>query len=696
MPAPRPTRPLRSPRPGPALRLALRVGAIPLLLGLALGLAGLGGGAERSALAEPRAQAQPPYELLDQLGGPVNAVAAVGHLAYVGVGPRVWALDLCDPAYPLLLGQSPVLPGIVDGLALRGDRAFVALRAGGLGVLDVSDPAAMALTARRDVYGLAAAVFLDGARAYVLAGAGGMAMFDVAQPDAPRPLGTFASIISDADAEGDWAYVVSRNLKLVGVADPAAAFERAKMAEWADAVAVRDGWLYVGESEDPIREDRQGRFRIYDVRDPDRNRPLVGGIPVGTPVRDVLLQGSTAWLLTRDQLRAVDVAQPTKPRILRSRPVPEHYRTLATTGRHLLVAAGAGGLVAYDQATLTETPVLAPLGRASALTSLPGASLVEDDGARPGEHDRLLSVSSDPRAAARLAGLPLRVDQRAIAARGTMAYVGGPDQVLRVLDLSDPAAPRERGSLELPKPIWALAPAAEGDVLLVANDDRLRSIDVSDPDRPREIAQIRVSWGATDLAVDGGRAYVTGPESQRETGRDTLHVLDVSEPGHLRELGRVRVDGWNAGLAAKAGYVYVGGLQVVDARDPASPVFLSDAPIETEDGGRLRLRGKALESDTLLVAVDLRDGGGFLEAYDVADPAQPRSLGRVDTLDAALGVTLQGGVARVAAGDAGLLSLGRPGAVPAPTTAPVPTPFPAAARIHIPIVARGPIGPTCR
>ena len=59
--------------------------------------------------------------LVSQIGGPINAVAAQGNYAYIGIGPRLIILDVSDPALPAFVGQSAVLPGIVESIALLGD-----------------------------------------------------------------------------------------------------------------------------------------------------------------------------------------------------------------------------------------------------------------------------------------------------------------------------------------------------------------------------------------------------------------------------------------------------------------------------------------------------------------------------------------------------------------------------------------------
>ncbi|MFZ1239557.1 MAG: hypothetical protein WAV66_09430, partial [Anaerolineae bacterium] len=91
------------------------------------------------------AQPLPPIVLdpLGQLGGSGSAaLAVIGSRAYLGSGPRLLILDVSQPAAPVVLGRSPLLSDIVQGVSVAGSLAYVVSGAGGLTVLDVGNPAA--------------------------------------------------------------------------------------------------------------------------------------------------------------------------------------------------------------------------------------------------------------------------------------------------------------------------------------------------------------------------------------------------------------------------------------------------------------------------------------------------------------------------------------------------------------------------
>ena len=61
------------------------------------------------------------FEMVAHEGGEVRSVAVDGNIAYVGVGPRLVALDVSNPGSPRQIGRSAALPGLVDALVLAND-----------------------------------------------------------------------------------------------------------------------------------------------------------------------------------------------------------------------------------------------------------------------------------------------------------------------------------------------------------------------------------------------------------------------------------------------------------------------------------------------------------------------------------------------------------------------------------------------
>ncbi len=223
--------------------------------------------------------------------------------------------------------------------------------------------------------------------------------------------------------------------------------------------------------------------------------------------------------------------------------------------------------------------------------------------------------------------------------RGGLATAG-----LRVVDVSNPAQPREVGFYDTPGSAQGVA--VSGAYAYVADDGAgLRVVDVSNPAQPREVGFYDTPGWAEGVAVSGAYAYVA------DYGAG-LRVVDVSNPAQPREVGFYDTPGYAEGVAVSGSYAYVadgyyGGLRVVDVSNPAQPreVGFYDTP-----GDAL---GVAVSGSYAYVA----DAWSGLRVVDVSNPAQPREVGFYDTPGYAYGVAVSGAYAYVADGDGGLVIL---------------------------------------
>ena len=162
----------------------------------------------------------------------------------------------------------------------------------------------------------------------------------------------------------------------------------------------------------------------------------------------------------------------------------------------------------------------------------------------------------------------------------------------------------------------------------------LRVIDVSNPANLREVASLAVPH-PNGLAVTGGKIYVaSGRQSYGTPDSETPTGLTIYEWNNgLRKIGELPLG--NAQSVVVAGNVaYIGmglrmysekqsgGLRVVDVSDPARPREVCTRP-------GLALRRLALHGDTLYAvsALDRYNSNNTLRAYDVANPAAPWLLG---------------------------------------------------------------------
>ncbi len=66
-----------------------------------------------SSAASTTPKGEPAAEVIGQLGGSSYVIAAQGGYAFLGAGPRLAALDISDPIHPVLLSETPWIPGSV-------------------------------------------------------------------------------------------------------------------------------------------------------------------------------------------------------------------------------------------------------------------------------------------------------------------------------------------------------------------------------------------------------------------------------------------------------------------------------------------------------------------------------------------------------------------------------------------------------
>ena len=128
---------------------------------------------------------------------------------------------------------------------------------------------------------------------------------------------------------------------------------------------------------------------------------------------------------------------------------------------------------------------------------------------------------------------------------------------MRIVDISNPLAPRQIGQLDTPG--WAGSVLIRGDKLYVADaPGGLRIVDIQDPSAMRELGAVQTAVRAYGLDVVGDRAYVavegdrawvtqalTGPE-----GGGSVELVDLTDPAEPKLIANHRSSdrAWGAAL----------------------------------------------------------------------------------------------------------------------------------------------------
>ncbi len=156
-------------------------------------------------------------------GVPRAIVAREKTLYLTADGAGFYVIDTANPGQSKIVGRYP-LAGFSYGLAVSGDRAFLANSDTGLHVLDLKNPAAPALLGSLKLGGEPSGIVVRGTIAYIAAGSAGLKIIDVADPGtmkvlADLPMEDFAGAVA---LGGDFAFVADGNagVKKIRIADP--------------------------------------------------------------------------------------------------------------------------------------------------------------------------------------------------------------------------------------------------------------------------------------------------------------------------------------------------------------------------------------------------------------------------------------------------------------------------------------------
>ncbi len=626
------------------------------------------------------------FELAGQTGGAVSAVEADGTYAFLAVGPRVVALDVSDPTRPVPVGESAILPNVVQDLALRGrylyalvggpppvsipsfpadahSRAVPAARPGSLAqlavrgvvVLDVADPAhvqqvgALPAADGRESSSQARRLFLDGNRLFIGDGNLGVQIVDITDPTLPRAMGRVDADVRANDlavlddhlfaATGDMMIKSACNDGRFGYMDSdLEVFDLAQLSSprhvgtfpWGTRIAS-DGGLLFAAGEDALQ--------VLDAQDPANPRQL-GSVEIPDGTTRLVAQGGRMYVAGNggDSLFIVDVSDPATPRRLGEIGLGFDTWDLAISGNHVYVADRQDGLIVVDAA---EPALPRVVGRFRPL----------------GQIARLAVVGSD------------------LVTHDTCA--------IQVASLADPAHPRpiayHEPNIAASWRIAATDLAVSDDAAFVGldgyTDGGVVRVDVADPSAPRFTDALTATGAVLSLAVEGRVAYVNGRRWLDKTWGAQLLAADIGEPGSARVLGEVPLPAEWTGTAAIYGTVY-GLQQPVGPRTGSEDQRRSLAAVDAHEAGAMRLMN--LDTSEVLdvgwhqslVAKDhyLITGSPYsvlnvavparprltatlptgatrarvigdrllamynigLHAYDLADPEQPHILGHVD------------------------------------------------------------------
>lgn len=295
---------------------------------------------------------------------------------------------------------------------------------------------------------------------------------------------------------------------------------------------------------------------------------LVGRLPEAAPALSIALRGRLAAIPAHARgVHLVDIADPAGPRLLATASVKGQAYDVALWGERMAVATWKGGLELFD---LSDPAAPRAMGQAETKTTARSVAVLADGTVVTGswsaadfEHGdpnyglEFWDVSADgPR---RMAELKTPGWAGDLAVRGTMVYVADGPGGIRVVDASDPAAPREVGSLATEVRAYGIDAGEDGRLYVADNEGGLFIVDVLNPTMPRILGHLAPGGAAYGVAAAaGGQIWLALALGGDPSAAGRVVLVDAADPRQPRVLAERATDRRAWGVAVdEAGRAYV-------------------------------------------------------------------------------------------------------------------------------------------
>jgi hypothetical protein len=517
--------------------------------------------------------------------GPSVKVTGRDSLVFLSRGSEVVAINYADTNNPRILSYIQV-NGLVSRSVLVGNRLYVGSTGSDpkyIDVYDVSSPA------NPQKLGFLQTRLLDidvvDTLVYTVA-KDSFRVFNFADPANPRQLGACRDTGYALSVCNGYAYIADRwGLFVVDARDPTSPHHEASWGS--DVIGVKSrGNICCATLGNP-NQPTYLKFYVLDARNPSSITPLGSLDSCGG--YDIYLDDSLAFLsgyyTGGHEFRILSISDSTHPRAIGSCVTPGDNN-------------GVWAAVARNRAYVAD--------RYRGLTDLDISSLQT-----PGIDTSRLAAGLS---------VDVAVDQ------GT-AYVANSSYGMPIVDVSDPAHPRQLGAVDSTCPLETRSVAARDSFAYMGWSPAfldLRTMNVSDPSHPVSAGGDSVFSWPEDMVLRDSILYAA--ESRR------LEVFNVARPREPVLVGScVTQDGVYFGLVVQDTLAYtVGdGFQIVNIARPSSPFLVS-----TTAGGA---SGLAVRDTFAYVP----NGWDTVHVYSVANPAAPCVVSAVPCgvwpWDAALG-----------------------------------------------------------
>jgi hypothetical protein len=426
----------------------------------------------------------------------VTSVSVSGTRAFlVGGGvsaPTLEVVDVTSPSSPVHLG-SKAISASPGSISINGNIAYV-IATNQLQVIDVTNPAAMAISSSSAVNGVTA-FFVSGSYAYLtFSSAAKMQIWDVASPVSPMAKGTY---FNDGPAlltplsvatSGNYAYVcASEAVEVANVSNPSAPAHATKLMTGAGSlfgnpmfVTISGNYAYLASN------GSVGYLEIIDIANPllPQHKSKVETLDnLNDAAVAVFVSGSYAYLLSKKSLRIINISAPSSP---------------VQTGK--IINGGGGGAVINNGTSLFVLDNYAYITNSAGSLEIINVS----DKANP-SHAGIISNG----------GSTLLSAPQSVIVIGNDAFVASSlNNAIEIVDVTTKTAPTHKASIihsaSGPQLSSVANLAVQGNYLYATGSPYLSVFDITNPSAPTYISSTGTPG---DLAVAGKFVYVVNPNS---------------------------------------------------------------------------------------------------------------------------------------------------------------------------------------
>lgn len=593
------------------------------------------------------------WTLISQFGGSTQAVSASGNIAYVGIGLRVNTIDFSEPSNPILLGMSDAFTDAVLDIAIQNEIIYVAAGSAGLQILDISDPARPAALGFWQSSGFVEGVAASGKYVFVANGDQGVSVIDVSNPQKPLQIASAYpfNYAFDVITAGPYTYIAAGDagLLVLDTANPLKPVELSQLDTYGYAyeLALLDNYLYIADAWEGVQ--------VVDISDPAKPN-LAATIPtngwsLGVSVEEDLLVSSNGG----QGMQFFNISNPEKPKLKSFFfKTPSEgdamVRRAVLVKDHVLAADAINGLRIVD---ISMSMMPEQKGIYNQLSYARRLTIKEDYAyiATASEGAMYVINIADPRNPYQVSKFQADGIAVDVVLNGNYATLGTFEDATNcytLIDVTDPNNPELSDAVDIQSLICG-APrqmAAQGDFVYSADEWGLSIYDLTQPGSIKTIGRLELQQeGDQTLAVSvvGNFAYVADSASG-------LKIVDVSNPSSPK-LVRVLKDGNTVGsIFGDGDLLYMGyyglGLSIAKNSTPGSMPSIFT---------KYQTKGSVEEITVSNGIMAVSEGSGGLEILDAADPAKLAFLQSIPTPGFAWASAFSGDYLFVADGAAGML-----------------------------------------